>query len=391
MNSNKLDNIFVSLCIGSAALLLPGLIGGATFMGIENHVDHSLTVDVNTIAENTERILLSEGKEAAEKDISGLRVPAKISSDETTIQMSGTFKDGYCIVGRNPRGQAAEKGIFYSVSKNGIIDKEETDCTRNISNESIVYGPSINRDYTKEIELSDVFYTMFFGSIPVFIGAISVGAAGTRQRKREDEGENSNEAALAVVPLKPEEDADSEFPVKRIKPKEIVMDKVRSISQRLEFVKNEWASYELDLVKILDYPAVTNMGVPATAEFHKALRTAQSHTPVGGELDTAEIMEFNRAVTDLEYRYDVMISEAKRMKWNDYSSKERISLSMAQNLLAIASNSASSANERQIAYKRLIKEVEGIIVLPEKTLLELEARMPPEIEEGIQKRESLSI
>lgn len=360
-------------------------------MGIENHVDHSLAVDVDKIAENTERILLSEGKEAAEKDISDLRVPAEISSDETTIQMSGTFKDGYCIVARNPRGQDAEKGIFYSVSKNGIIDKEETDCTRNITNESIVYGPSIDRDYSKEIELSDVFYTMFFGSIPVFIGAISVGAAGTRQRKREDGGENSNEPAPVVVPLKTEEDDDSEVPVNQVQLKEIVRDKVRSISQRLEFIKNEWASYELDLVKILDYPAVTNMSVPATAEFHKALRTAQSHTPVGGELNTAEILEFNRVVTDLEYRYDVMISEAKRMKWNDYSSKERISLSMAQNLLAIAINSASSANERQIAYKRLIKEVEGIIVLPEKTLLELEARMPPEIEEGIQKRESLTI
>jgi hypothetical protein len=157
-------------------------------------------------------------------------------------------------------------------------------------------------------------------------------------------------------------------------------DKITSISCRFETIKTEWASYELDLVKVLEYPAVTNMSIPATAEFHKALRVAQGLAPEGSELSTDELSEFNRAVTDLEHRYDVMISEAQRMKWNDYSSKERVSLTMAQNLLSIAMNSASSANERQIAYKRLIKEVEGIVVLPKKAMLALENKMPAELE-----------
>lgn len=143
-----------------------------------------------------------------------------------------------------------------------------------------------------------------------------------------------------------------------------------------EGIIREWASYELDLVKVIDLPLLTDMTNPITAAFYKSLIKARGIVPSGsklmGKVETLN-SPFHTAVQELEFNLEALVNEAKKVRWTRLTPKERSSLQRAQNLLNIAMNQASSDSERQVAYKQLMKEVEGIVVIPKATLLSLEA------------------
>lgn len=140
-------------------------------------------------------------------------------------------------------------------------------------------------------------------------------------------------------------------------------------------IRAEWASYELDAVKILDFPLMTDMREPATLTLHKTLKHALSLEPK--DIQSVKFIDaatspFSVAVNDLDVAFHAAEAEARRVVWSRFSSDERKRLATAKNLLSIAMDSAASDSERQMAYKRVFKELEGLIRIPEQAVLALE-------------------
>lgn len=383
---NIVDKITVASLIGVGLTMVAG-VTAIGMLGGSSKIYESVSSDIEAAQLKVDRELLSQGQESHTKDIKDLGINFLTSHGNTTIQVSGTFKDGYCIVGTNPENERTEQGLSYSYSSDGEVSKEENDCTENLSASENVAGPIIDQSEINDVDPVEIASNTFLYGLASSVGGMVLAGGITltknivakkRREEDEDEGYDDMSPMHIILDVAPRTlDATS---VITVEPKIATVEKSleekwRGSAKRLETLKSEWSSYELDVLKVLEFPAVTNMNVPATFEFHKAMRKASHFLTEADSITADDVTEFREAVLDVEHRFEVMIAEAKRLKWNDYTEKERVSLQMAQSLLAIAINSASSPHERQIAYKRLMKEVEGIIVLPEKAVLELESKI----------------
>jgi len=375
MGKNIADRVAV---ISMISFLCSGPIGvGAVVMsGGQQGVIDSVSADVEAAKLKVEKAFLSQGEKSHNKSIKDLGVNFTTSHGNTTIQVSGTFNDGYCIVGTNPESEISEKGISYSYSADGMVSDEQNDCTENLSPAENVTGPVLDQNEINDTDPIEIVSNTFLSAAGSSLaGLVSAGIIAIVEKKRRKKYHSDEDANTAVEESIRESIEPSTTPPEITAIAKSPEEKLRGFTKRLEIVKSEWKEYELDILKVLEYPAVTNMNVPATFEFHKAMRKASHYLAETDSITSDEVKEFGEAILDVEHRFEVMISEAKRLKWNEYTEKERVSLQMAQSLLAIAINSASSPHERQIAYKRLMKEVEGIIVLPEKSIAELEAKI----------------
>jgi hypothetical protein len=142
-------------------------------------------------------------------------------------------------------------------------------------------------------------------------------------------------------------------------------------------LRMQWASYELDMAKLIDFPMMTDMREPVTLALHKALKKAADLEPSSAKKMSAHPVvnsDFWNAVNDLDGAFHTAEQTAKKVAWSKFTVSERKSLSTAKNMLALALNSGASPAERQAAYKRVFKELQGLIEFPEKARLEIEAR-----------------
>lgn len=131
-----------------------------------------------------------------------------------------------------------------------------------------------------------------------------------------------------------------------------------------------WLAYELDFAKLLDFPLMTDMRDPLTTEFHKAKLRADLLRPVKAEdlLDDREAADrYLAAVADYVTAFNAAEAEAMRRRRNDFSREDQQRIARAQSLLRVASDSAAAPRERQGAYDRARKELDGLIVLPPAT------------------------
>lgn len=345
-----------------------GLADGAAGGLKANIADLDVKSDITSVAVNVEGALTVLGPESYNMPAVDLYRKMESSGKKTTnsgrdnsIQITGTGRS-YCIIGKNPDGEHSDTG--YSIeSKKGTSVLNSTACGEENSSEfagqelTTLFGdPSVSHDTPHG------FTNKQGGMVTGGVIALLIGLVGAHRFVDPDDLEEIAAAKKkAIVP-----------PV----------DEWALLTARLNAVKKEWGSYELDPVKVLSYPALTNMGVKSTADFHKALRIADHLQVSKGNKQgvSASGSPFEKAVLDVEHQFDVMISEAKRMKWNNFTDKEKSNLRKAQNLLNIAVNSASSEHERQVAYKQLLKEIEGIVVFRKATVLELESKVMPAIE-----------
>ncbi|HKU31529.1 hypothetical protein [Arthrobacter sp. NyZ413] len=142
-------------------------------------------------------------------------------------------------------------------------------------------------------------------------------------------------------------------------------------------VNQRWLSYELDVGKLIDFPVMSDVREPLTVDFLRAKREADGLRPAApGEITTAaRLAEYRAAVRNFELAFDVAEREAKRIKDGNFSEPERQRLATARKLLRIASDSAATPAERQTAYKRARRELDGLIVLPETTVAALEEKV----------------
>ncbi|OBI83912.1 hypothetical protein [Mycobacterium sp. 1245805.9] len=147
-----------------------------------------------------------------------------------------------------------------------------------------------------------------------------------------------------------------------------------------------WFDYELDLAKLLDFPMMTDMRDPLTIAFHKAKRRADLMRPerdsdfetLAG--DRAAQVEYRDAVHEYISAFEIAEAEAIRRRRSDFSEDDQQRLARAQHLLHLAQDEAATREERQNAYLRASKELDGLIVLPAPARAAIERRIAGQIE-----------
>ncbi|PFG39710.1 hypothetical protein ATJ97_2223 [Georgenia soli] len=142
-------------------------------------------------------------------------------------------------------------------------------------------------------------------------------------------------------------------------------------------VRRRWLSYELNVAKLIDYPMMSDMREPLTVEFHRARRNADGLRPANPKdlRDADRFVAYRTAVQDLAVAFDVAEREARRRRTSDFTDTEREVLGRAKHLIALAEDRGASREERQTAYRRAMRELEGLIVVPEEATEALEQRI----------------
>lgn len=127
----------------------------------------------------------------------------------------------------------------------------------------------------------------------------------------------------------------------------------------LEEIKNDLASYETDIVKIIQYPLMTDRTDNFTLEMMQALRLATRLALNPSHAD------FVGSVFDLEKKFLAAESHALKMASSGLNEVEMKKKDRASDLLAIASNEASSEQEKRVAFKQAFKQLEGVVMVPD--------------------------
>ena len=142
-------------------------------------------------------------------------------------------------------------------------------------------------------------------------------------------------------------------------------------------VTARWLEYELDVAKLIAYPTISDGRQPLTAAFLRAKKHADRLRPSSpkAHLTDQELADYANAVTDYEVAFDVAEREARRLKDAEFTETERKRLHTAQQLLAVATDEASTPAERQVAYKRVREELEGLIAVSDVAIVVLEKKV----------------
>ncbi|HWS92285.1 MAG TPA: hypothetical protein VN306_07270, partial [Mycobacterium sp.] len=78
--------------------------------------------------------------------------------------------------------------------------------------------------------------------------------------------------------------------------------------------------------------------------------------------------------------FEIAEAEAIRRRRSDFSADDQQRLARAQNLLHLAQDEAATREERQNAYARARRELDGLIVLPAPARASIERRIAGQIE-----------
>jgi hypothetical protein len=144
-----------------------------------------------------------------------------------------------------------------------------------------------------------------------------------------------------------------------------------------------WLDYEMDVAKLLDFPMMTDMRDPLTVSFHKAKHRADWLRPdkiddIIGDRDAQ--IEYRDAVHEYVSAFEVAEAEAVRRRRSDFSAEAQERLERAQHLLRLATDGGATPQERESAYAKARRELDGLIVLPARTRADIERRIAGEIE-----------
>lgn len=148
-----------------------------------------------------------------------------------------------------------------------------------------------------------------------------------------------------------------------------------------------WLEYELDVAKLIAFPAMSDGRQPLTAAFLRAKKVADNLRPATStaKITADEVAEYRAAVTDYEVAFDLAERDARRIRDSSFSTAERKRLDTAKQLMTVAIDQAATPAERHIAYKRVREELDGLIalsdeaveILEKKVALQLEPRRAP--------------
>ncbi|MDN3495019.1 hypothetical protein QL996_03690 [Planococcus sp. APC 4015] len=146
-------------------------------------------------------------------------------------------------------------------------------------------------------------------------------------------------------------------------------------------VTARWLDYELDVAKLIAFPAMSDGRQPLTAAFLRAQRIADGLRPPSpkARITPDELTEYRNAVADYEVAFDVAERDARRVKDSAFTDAERKRLDKAKQLLTIAIDQAATPAERQVAYRRVREELDGLISLSDDAVEVLESKVALEL------------
>lgn len=146
-------------------------------------------------------------------------------------------------------------------------------------------------------------------------------------------------------------------------------------------VTARWLDYELDVAKIIAFPAMSDGRQPLTAAFLRAKRIADGLRPASAKarLSKEQLAEYRNAVADFEVAFDIAERDARRLKDSSFTEGERKRLDTAKQLLTVAIDQAATPAERQLAYRRVRQELDGLISLSDQAIEVLENRVALEL------------
>jgi hypothetical protein len=177
------------------------------------------------------------------------------------------------------------------------------------------------------------------------------------------------------------------------KPKEMASDSQLSSKELLErlFAEHDeitarWLDYELDVAKLIAYPAMSDGRQPLTAAFLRAKKTADNLRPSSADAKVSEqqVSEYLDAVGNAAVAFEIAEKDARRLRNSTFSEAERKKLDRAQKLLKVAVDESATQAERNVAYKRVREELDGLIVLSDQAVDVLEKQVAREIGPGRQ-------
>lgn len=142
-----------------------------------------------------------------------------------------------------------------------------------------------------------------------------------------------------------------------------------------------WLEYELDVAKLIAFPAMSDGRQPLTAAFLRAKKIADTLRPASADaqLTEAEIAEYLDAVGSYSVAFDVAERDARRLRDANFSEVERKRLDRARHLLTVALDDAATQAERNLAYKRVREELDGLILISDEAVDVLEKKVAGQI------------
>ena len=158
---------------------------------------------------------------------------------------------------------------------------------------------------------------------------------------------------------------------------------IKRATREHDRTETRWLDYELDVGKLLDYPLMTDMRDPLTQGFHRAKLRADFLRPADaadllGDGDVAR--QYRDAVQEYVTAFDVAEAEAIRRRQSDFSRADQQRLGRAKRALRIASDLGATPQERGRAFDVARRELDGLIVLPERTRVAIERGIAGELD-----------
>ncbi|WP_438354713.1 hypothetical protein [Microbacterium sp. CJ88] len=149
-------------------------------------------------------------------------------------------------------------------------------------------------------------------------------------------------------------------------------------------ITHRWLDYELDVAKLIAFPAMSDGRQPLTAGFLRAKKIADRLRPESADVQLTpdQQAEYRAAVTDFEVAFDLAERDARRIRDSSFTPAERKRLDTAQQLLTVAVDQAATPAERQLAYKRVREELDGLIAVSDEAIEVLEKKVALEITTG---------
>ena len=145
-----------------------------------------------------------------------------------------------------------------------------------------------------------------------------------------------------------------------------------------------WLDYELDVAKLIAFPAMSDGRQPLTAAFLRAKRTADALRPASAEAKVTEqqVSEYLDAVGAYAVAFEIAEKDARRLRDSTFTEAERKRLDRAQKLLTVAVDESATQAERHLAYQRVREELDGLILLSDDAVQVLEKQVARELPAG---------
>lgn len=161
-------------------------------------------------------------------------------------------------------------------------------------------------------------------------------------------------------------------------------ERVQRLLDAHDEVTRRWLTYELDVAKLIAFPAMSDGRQPLTAAFLRAKKVADRLRPASAraKIDAASFAEYREAVDDYEVAFEVAEKDARRLRDSTFTDAERRRLDTAKQLLGVAVDEAATPAERQLAYRRVRQELDGLISLSDEAVDVLEKKVALELTTG---------